>query len=351
MYKKTSQKDIAQKVGVSTALVSYVLNNQKEGRINKAVAQKIREAAEMLNYRPNQIARSLRTNKTNTIGLILADISNPFYSSLARIIEDEAYKQGYTVIFGSSDENGHKWANLVEGLLNRQTDGLIISPPADSEAQIAQLQKQDIPFVLIDRHFPGVNTSSVNINNYSAAYRALEHLTENGCRRTGMIAYRSTLFHLNERKKGYLDALKNAGIACKKDWLQEVNISNNQAEIEGAMKLLLSLNKPVDSVLFGSNRIAFYALRYINSLSIKVPQDLAIVSFDESEIFDFFHSPVTYIKQPLKDIGRCATKILLENIRQKKETEQVVLAPDLIIRNSSIKGTDKKTSSPQAPQN
>ncbi len=135
MKKKVSQKDIARKVGVSTALVSYVLNNLKEGRINKVVAQKIRETAKELNYRTNQIARSLKMNKTFTIGLIVADISNSFFSSLARIIEDEADKKNYTVIFGSSDENAQKSWKLINALVDRQVDGFIIAPAENTESQ------------------------------------------------------------------------------------------------------------------------------------------------------------------------------------------------------------------------
>ena len=120
MVKKTSMKDIAQDVGVSIALVSYVLNNQKENRIGKEVARKIREAANRLNYQPNQLAKSLKTNKSFTIGLIVADIANPFSSSMARIIEDEADKHNYTVLFGSSDENPQRLQKLIDTLLNRQ---------------------------------------------------------------------------------------------------------------------------------------------------------------------------------------------------------------------------------------
>src|SRR5688500_6615893 len=156
MKKKTSLKDIASAVGVSTALVSYVLNNKKEGRIRKEVAEKIRTMAVELSYRPNQIAKSLKTNKTNTIGLIVADISKPFSSGLARIIEDEADTQGYTVIFGSSDEKAERCEKLIETLVNRQVDGLIIAPPADTAGQIIQLKKQQVPFVLVDRYFPEI---------------------------------------------------------------------------------------------------------------------------------------------------------------------------------------------------
>src|SRR6476646_8291689 len=151
MKKKTSLKDIAQQVGVSTALVSYVLNNQKENRISKEVAQKIRDTAKKLNYQTNQIARSLKTNKTHTIGLVVADISNPFFSCLARIIEDEAEKNNYTVLFGSSDENAQKAGKLINVLCNRQVDGLIIAPAENDAVHIKALLEDDIPVVLIDR--------------------------------------------------------------------------------------------------------------------------------------------------------------------------------------------------------
>ena len=194
--KKVSLKDIANKVGVSTALVSYVLNNQKEGRISKEVAQKIRDTAKRLNYRTNQVAKSLKTNKTYTIGLVVADISNPFFSSLARIIEDAADQNNYTVIFGSSDENPKKSGKLMETLLNRQVDGLIISPPQNSESQIEYLIEEDIPFVLIDRYFPAIKTNYVAIDNYKAAYKAVKHLIDTGRTKIGMITYESSIFTL-----------------------------------------------------------------------------------------------------------------------------------------------------------
>src|SRR5690349_20216204 len=227
MGRKVSMKDIAKEVGVSTALVSYVLNNLKEGRISKEIAQKIREVAQRLNYRPNQIAKSLKTSKTFTIGLIVADISNPFSSTLARIVEDEANKFNYTVIFGSSDENQSKSARVIDTLLNRQVDGLIISPPADSEAQMVELQKQDIPFVLLDRYFPSVKTNYVALNNHAAALMATEHLIESGCKRIGMINYKTSLFHLQERKRGYLTAMKKHEMPFRKTWLRQVDIANN----------------------------------------------------------------------------------------------------------------------------
>lgn len=337
MGRKVSLKDIAKEVGVSTALVSYVLNNVKEGRIRKEIAEKIREVAQRLNYRPNQIAKSLKTNKTFTIGLIVADISNPFSSGLARIVEDEASKVNYTVIFGSSDENKVKSARVIDTLLNRQVDGLIISPPADTEDQMIQLQNQDVPFVLLDRYFPAVKTNYVALNNHAAARLATDHLVASGCHRIGLINYRTSLFHLQERKRGYLTAMKESGLPHKRAWIREVDISNNGQEIEKAVKDLLSLEEPVDGVLFAYNIIAAHALTYINKSPVKVPDDLAIVSFDETEALDLFYAPLTYIRQPLREMGAMATRILLENIALNNRITQVDMEPELVIRASSTR--------------
>lgn len=204
--KKVCLKDIAVKVGVSTALVSYVLNNKKEGRISKEVAEKIRQAARAMNYRPNQIAKSLKTNRTYTIGLIVADISNPYFSGLARIIEDEADKRNYTVIIGSSDENPGKFEKLIETFTGRKVDGLLIAATAGTEDQLRQLQEQKVPFVLVDRYFPGISSNYVGLDNYNASYKAVQHLAEKGRKRIGLITYDTQLFHINERKRGFLEA-------------------------------------------------------------------------------------------------------------------------------------------------
>lgn len=334
MNRKVSLKDIAKEVGVSTALVSYVLNNLKEGRIRKEIAEKIREVARRLNYRPNQIAKSLKTNKTFTIGLIVADISNPFSSTLARIVEDIANNYHYTVIFGSSDESPQKFARLLDTFLNRQVDGLIISPPANAEPQLLELQQEEIPFVLLDRYFPGLKANYVSLDNHAAAYSATNHLIQAGCARIGIITYKTELVHLLERKDGYVSALKAAGISSKKTWIKEVGISNTPQDIVKALKELLQLPQPVDAVLFASNIIAANGLRYINSLSLKVPDDLSIVCFDATDALDLFYAPLTYIRQPLQEMGEMATKILIENLGANKKLTQVQMKGELIVRDS-----------------
>lgn len=335
MKKKTSLKDIAQKVGVSIALVSYVLNNKKEGRINKDVALKIRDTAKQLNYKTNQIAKSLKTNKTYTIGLIVSDISNPFSSSLARIIEDEANKNNYTVLFGSSDEDANKSMKLIDTFLNKQVDGLIIAASENSATQIQYLQEEGIPFVLIDRYFPELKTSYITLDNYKAAHEAAEHLIKKSYKRIALINYKSTLFNLNERKRGYVAALKKHNIEIKRSWIKEICFNNSKASVEKAMSELLSLKEPVDAILFAANMLAVDGLKYINKNNIKIPEQLAVMSFDESDALDLFHPQLTYIKQPLQQMGETATKLLLENIEKNNKIMQVKMDGELIVRNST----------------
>lgn len=330
MERKVSLKDIAQKVGVSTALVSYVLNNKRENRVSPELAQRIRDAAADMNYRINQVARSLKTNKTNTIGLVVSDIANPFSSGLARIIEDEAEQHQYTVIFSSSDENARKSGKLIDTLLDRQVDGLILAPPAFSEHQIIRLQQQQVPFVLVDRYFPDLKTNYVALDNFGAAHKGVEHLITAGCRRIGMLTYANELFHLQERVRGYTAALKKHKLPAKKSLIKEVDIRLQRADIEKAIHQLLTGPEPIDGLLFAANNLAVAGFRYINTLPVKVPEALRIVSFDETEALEFYHAPFAYIKQPLGEIGRLATRLLLEAIGQRPATTQINLEGELV---------------------
>lgn len=330
MSKKTSLKDIAKEVGVSTALVSYVLNNLKEGRIRKEVAQKIRDVASKLNYRPNQIAKSLKTRKTFTIGLIVADISNPFSSTLARIIEDEANKLNYTVIFGSSDENADKFSKLVDTLLNKQVDGLIISPPAEAVSSVEMLIQQEVPFVLLDRYFPSLKTNYVLLDNLDAAEKATTFLLDKGYGQPALITYASDLVHLQQREEGYLQALHKKDIKPSRTLIKRVNIVNDPKEITRAWYDLINIEQRPRSIMFASNIIAAQCLRLINRMPLRVPEDLEIVCFDETEFLNLFKGPLTFVRQPLLEMGRMATRILLEQIGPVKSISQVQLKAELV---------------------
>lgn len=335
MARRTSLKDIAQQVGVSIALVSYVLNNQKEDRISKEIARKIRQVAQELNYQPNRIAQSLKTNKTRTLGLVVADIANSFSSSLARIVEDEADKHDYTVIFGSSDENPKKCRRVIATLLNRQVDGLLIAAPAGADDQISALQQGGTPFVLIDRYFPAIKTNYVALDNHQAIYAAVQHLADSGYQRIGMITLKTHLVHLSERVRGYWSALADRQMPVRKRWLREVDRDNLEADVAKAIRELTAGPQPVDALIFASNTLALQGLKQLVSIPLRVPADVAVVSFDETEINDLFYSPLTYVRQPLLEMGQLATKILVEAIALNNRVTQANLEATLIVQAST----------------
>lgn len=333
MKKKTSLKDIAKEAGVSIATVSYVLSKQENSGVSQEVSDRIKEIAKRLNYRPNQIAKSLQSGKSQTIGLIVADISNPFFAQIARIVEDEAKKYGYTVIFGSSDEKATKSHDLIKFLLNRQVDGFIITPTEGSESQIELLKEQNIPFVLIDRYFPNIETNYVAIDNYQAAFDATKKLMDNGKKRIGMIAYSTELYHMKERIKGHKDALGDG--VYDTSLLQEVAFDKIVENMPKAIENLVKGNEPVDAIFFATNTLGVIGLKYLDELKLQVPDDVAVIVFDESEVFHFFYCPLTYVKQPLSDLAKMAVTVLLNHIKDSNaKTDKVKLNAKLVIGNS-----------------
>jgi LacI family transcriptional regulator len=300
------------------------------------MAERIRKAALELNYQPNFIARSLKSGKTNTIGLIVADISNPFFSNIARIIEDEAKKHGYIVIFGSSDESFEKSADLIDVFLNRQVDAFIIAPAAKTEQQIMRLKGLKVPFVLIDRYFPQIKTDTVITNNFEAAYQAVEHLVGSGRKRIAMVSYDLELAHLRERENGYAEALKNNKISPRAEWGIQASYHNlAEGVADGLRKLLYPIPK-VDAVFFATNSLAVAGMKVINELKITVPNEVAIISFDESDAFDFFYAPVTYVQQSINDIGRQAVNIAIRRIEKGAgKYEKKIVDARLVVRAST----------------
>ncbi len=332
MEKRVLLKDIAAKVGVSIALVSYVLNN-KEGRAGTKKAEKIRKVAAEMNYLPNLVAKSLQSGRTNTIGLMVADISNPFFSRIARIIEHEAEKSKYTVIFASTDENADKSGLLIEAFLNRQVDGLIIAPVASTEDQLRMLKKKKVPFVLIDRYFSNLNVNSVRIGNYDSAYTATRQLIKAGRKRIALVTYKDTgMSHFNERTAGYRAALKESRLPAKL-----ISVAYQQMEKEVPMMIRQLVEKDdADAIFFATHSLAIEGLKQLNRMEIDVPQQMAVLSFDENDAFDLFDPPVSYIRQPLEAIADEAVRLLIENIRHPSARQTIVeLDTELVVRESS----------------
>lgn len=317
--KKVVLKDIAQHVGVSTALVSYVLNGQAvEKQVSKENAEKIRLAAIELNYQPNQVAKSLRMQKTHTIGLVVADINYRFSTGITRAIEAEAKRLKYTVIFGSTNEDADKFVELTNVLVNRQVDGLILVPGEQSQEQILMLQRSGIPFVLIDRYFPEIDANYVALDNYKAAYDATTYLARTGHKKISFINLETNLFHLQERNRGYLDALKDNHLEQRPEWLQKVRGKFLNEDMEGVIKSITNPSDSCDAVFLATDTLSIAALKRFNTLGVKVPEDISLLSFDEADAFDLFYCPVTHGRQPLEEMGNAAVNTLVGLIDKKK---------------------------------
>lgn len=334
---KVSLKDVANKAGVSTALVSYVLNNRMKGRISEASIEKVKKAAAELNYQPNHIAKSLKLQKTYSLGLIVADIANPFSSYISRIIEDEAQKNGYTLIIGSSDENAVKSQGLIDLFVNRQVDGIIIAPVENTQEQIRELKKYQIPFILLDRYFPELNADHIGVDNYKASCMATEHLIACGRKKTGIVSYQTSLHHLQERVRGYIETLALHGIPQDPALISLADIESIDQDVERAIDTFLSDEVKADSIFFTSNKLAIAGLKVLIKRGIRIPDQLSILSFDETDAFDLFYAPLTYIRQPLAGIGKKAVSLILEKIKSEpNDPVHVLLDAELVVRQSSI---------------
>lgn len=336
MKRKISIKDIAKMVGVSPALVSMVLNGKAEQyRIGDEVAKRVIQTAKEMDYAPNLVAKSLRSGKAQIVGLIVTDISNPFYSTIARIIEDRANELKYTVLISSTDENLDKTEKIVHILLNKGVEGLIIVPCDGSKNIIQKLYKINFPTVLLDRYFPDIDLSSSCVDNYGATQLATEHLLMQGHKNISLIAYNTEMSHILDRISGYEDSMKKAGLS-EFIHVRKVDILNPKPEIKQALCDLVQ-NEHVDAVIFLTNMLATNGLYCLNEMNVKIPDDVAVVGFNGNDAFNLFYSPITYIKQPIEQIAEQSIDILIKRIKDSSYQEKLFLEPELVVQESSKK--------------
>jgi len=312
---RVSIKNIAQHLNVSTATVSLVLNGkEKEGRVGKEMAEKIRQVASEMNYEPNNLARGLRMGRSQTIGLIVADISNPFFASLAFCIQEHAENFGYSVIITNTNESDLKMEKMINVLKSRQVDGFIIVPTENGEPYVKDLVHRNIPVVLVDRYFPNLNISSVVVDNYSASVKATEKLIEQGCKNIGLIIYKSSLQHMQERKRGYVDVLKKYGY-YNPSLIKEVNYSLISTDILLAIEGLFMKENNPDGIFFATNTLAMLGLKQLIRMQVNIPNDIKVISFDKSEAFEFMDISIPYNLQPIPEMGKNAVELVIEQIK------------------------------------
>jgi LacI family transcriptional regulator len=337
MKTNVSLNDIAKKIGVSKTLVSMVLNNKAdENGISKDTQKKVLKIAKDMHYKPNLMARGLRMGRTDTIGLIVSDIANPFYSKMARIIEDNLASDNYHLVICSTDEDIEKEKKIIRLMRERQFDGIIISSSQKNGDDFKQLLREDYPFVMIDRKIKNLKTNFVGIDNHDSTYQAMKHLIKLGHK--NIAAFAVSPFYVSsikERVAGYQDAMIEAGLNKPEYLLIEIPFNRvKQSVKEEIVKLTRSSNK-VDAIFAINNNIAIACLETFNALKIRVPDDIAFIAFDDIDAFKLTTPRVTAIDQPLEEICTHAVSMLMNEIKKpRKSKKEVILNPNLIIRES-----------------
>jgi LacI family transcriptional regulator len=333
---KLSIKDIAQLCNTSITTVSFVLNGRaEEKRISTELKEKILKTIEDTGYKQNLFARGMRTGKTNIIGLIIEDISNAFFSAVARIIEENAYKRGYKIIYCSTDDNTEKTKELIKLFVERNLDGYIITPPKGLEDEIQFLISKKIPVVLFDRYFPGLETDYVVVDNFNGSKKAVQHLFDAGFENIALVTTSSDQTQMLERLNGYEKTIIENG---KKPKILKIPFDNSAEQNIKIISAYLKKNKDLDAIFFATNYLAFRGLEAITELGMKIPDDIAVVAFDDQEFFRIYSPSITAVSQPVKDISLKLIDILLQKMgSHEKPVEKVILSTNLIVRNSSVK--------------
>lgn len=326
-------KDVARHAGVSTMTVSRVINNS--GYISSEARERVAQAITKLDYLPNALARSLRFKQTKTIGLVLADIANPFFTTLARGVEDAAGAHGFSVLFCNTDESESVEAAYLSTLLQKQVDGVLLVPASDESRTIPQLRERGVAVVTLDRRVADPAVDTVRGDSEGGACALVTHLIELGHSRIAVITGNQSVSTAADRVAGYRRALDAAGIALDPDL-----ICGDDFSPEGgyrATRALLELRPRPSAIFGGNNFIAFGAFRALREAGLRVPEDCSLVTFDDLPESWLMTPFLTTVNQPAYMIGRQAAELLFERLNgyDDPEARVIVLPGQLIIRRSS----------------
>ncbi|AEG15214.1 LacI family transcriptional regulator [Desulfofundulus sp. TPOSR] len=326
-------KDIARKAGVSYATVSRALNNRPE--VSEKTRREIQRLAAEMGYKPNAIARGLVTRETLTLGLVIPDITNPFFPEVARGVEEAASEAGYSVFLCNTNWDVDKERTYIELLEEKRVDGLILASVTEDEGYLAELLSRKTPVVLINRILDQVDTNYVAIDNVKGAQQAVEHLISLGHRR---IAYVGGLEHVEsttERLHGYRLALAINNIPFEEE-LVRYGSFKKESGYENALSLL-SLPEPPTAIFAANDILALGVIQAIKERGLKVPENVAVVGFDDIPFAAYAEVNLTTVAQPKYTMGEMAAKILIDEIRKgpSPEKKHIVLPPTLVIRASS----------------
>jgi LacI family transcriptional regulator len=329
-------RQVAMLAGVSTATVSHVLNGNY--KVSPKLLARVMRVVKDVNYQPNDFARSLKTNRSKTIGMVVTDMTNPFYGATVRGAEDVLAREGYTLLVGNSGEDYSKEQSYYNIFKAKRAEGLIIvtCPTPYPPSYLLRHVMEEIPIVILNRDYPGLQADTVVSDNLDGSYQAVRHLLLAGHRRIGIITGQRDNIASARRLQGYERALINCQVKYEEELIQEGDFSNPRTGYDAAMKLCTMKNRP--SALFVCNvRMTMGALKAIHELGMKVPTELALVSFDDEEWFELLSPRISGVAQPAYDLGVRAAEIVMDRLKGKlpKSPCRKVLKTELKVRESS----------------
>ncbi|RKP48930.1 LacI family transcriptional regulator [Cohnella endophytica] len=332
-------KDIAAELGISATTVSRSLKD--DVRITKEVRERVKKLARKMGYRPNMMAKSLVSNRTETIGFLVDNLSWSFFSELAECVQNAAEKHGYSVFIYSSQKNAERERAGVESFLSRGIDGLLIfaTEAKENEDFYGELAEMSIPVAYFN-HFDPMNVNCVTTDDYDGARKAMKHLKELGHRKVGYIGSREDSSFKRQRLAAYQDAVADYGWDIVPEWvaLQE----DDPLYGYRVTKEWLSNGGDKPSAIFAQNdMLAFGVCRAVAELGLRVPHDVSVIGYDDLDMCMSLHPPLTTVKIPLKQLAESAIRFLVERIGTEKSEDDVRLkttfSPNLVIRQSTAR--------------
>lgn len=338
--KKTLLEDIAAELNVSKTLVSMVINGKGNAYgISKKTQEKVLAKASEMEYTPNVFARALRTGKSHLIALIVADISNPFYSNIAKFIEKELAQHGYNLMICSTDENVKREEDLISLFAEQQlVDSLIVATASTQSDYFKRDKLRNTPIVFIDRHLSDLDSSYVVADNYQGSFDVTDLLIHKGCKNILTLSITpSYISSIADRVKGHKDALKKYNLNFKNENLVEISFNNIQEEVRNLLVKVLNSKQKIDAIYTLNNNLATACLNVFNELDFDAKkQGVYFASFDDISLFDFVKPAIISVAQPLELIGKSAAELALKLINDKGkdnyEFSKIILPTNIISR-------------------
>lgn len=330
--KKLTSRDIAKMANVSHMTVSRVLNTPE--KVHPKSREKVLNIIKRYNYKIDARGRNLASKKSNLIALIVPDISNIFYAELARSIEDKAQGKGYNITFCSLENKPERMERYVDIMINAAVDGIIFAGSRLKEPTIEKLIDECYPLVLVNRKLRGENHNYVVVDNKKGAFKVIEHLINLNYRKIAIISGPSNLSTGYERFRGFKTALKSSGITLDKNYIVRGSFTR-ETGYKGAQKLLTLKNRP-DAIFASNDYIAMGVFDAVEELGLRVPEDIALVGFDDTVFASNKRINLTTVSQRTYEMGELGVDILVDFIENKESTymHQIILEPKFIIRES-----------------